>query len=165
MKAYKDGKPIPEISDAEAKKLFDEQRKAGGFPDPPADDPTADEHLDSQASDASTSDDNTPEPIKARSPPRTSKRSKQEKEPPLKPTPHKAVEPIVSLVAERSSKSPEMGRKKKSRKNVKASDEIFAAKKEADEIASPSMLTTQDKDSQQKKKSKGRKRKSEVAES
>jgi len=164
VKAYKEGKPIPEISDAEAKKLFDEQRKAGGFPDPPADDPTAEEHPDSETSNASTSDDDTPEPINARSPPRTSKRSKKEKVSPVKPTPTKAVESVVNPVAERSSKSPERGRKKKSRKNAKASDEIFHAKKEADEVVSSPMLTTQDHDSQQKKKTKGRKRKSEVAE-
>ena len=161
MKAYKEGKPIPEISDAEAKKLFDEQRKAGGFPDPPPDDPTVEEHPDSETSDASTSDDETPEPIKARSPPRTSKRSKKDKESPIKPPPTKMVEPVASPVAERASKSLEIERKKKSRKNAKAADEVLDAK-EAVELVSSPMLTSHD--NQQKKKSKGRKRKSEAIE-
>ena len=162
MKAYKEGKPIPEISDAEAKKLFDEQRKAGGFPDPPPDDPTVEEHPDSETSDASSSDDETPEPIKAHSPPRTSKRSKRDKESSFKATPTKVVEPVASPMAERASKSPEMERKKKTRKNAKASDEVLEAKKEAVEVVSSPMLTSQD--NHQKKKSKGRKRKSEAVE-
>ncbi len=161
VKAYKEGKPIPEISDAEAKKLHDEHRKAGGYPDPPPDDSTIEEHDDHETSDASTSEDDTPEPIKARSPPRTSKRSKKGKASPVKPTPTKAIEPFPSPVAERVSKSPEMERKKKSRKSAKASDEVLEAKKEADEVANSSMLTSQDH--QQRKKSRGRKRKSEAA--
>ena len=162
VKAYKEGKPIPEISDAEAKKLYDQRRKDDGFPDPPLDDPVIEDHAGSETSDASTSDDETPEPIKAQSPPRSSKRSKKDKESPVKRTSSKVVESVVIPMAERVSKSPEMERKKKSRKNTKASDDVLEAKHEAFEVGGSPMLMNQD--NQQKKKSKGRKRKSEAIE-
>ena len=160
MKAYKEGKPIPEISDAEAKKLYDQRRKDDGFPDLPLDDPTVEDEVDSDTSDASTSDDESPEPVKARSPPRSSKRSKKDKELPVKPTRSKPSENVASPVVQRGSKSPENERKKQARKNAKISENVLETKKEAVEIASSPILANQD--NSQKKKTKGRKRKSEA---
>ncbi len=80
VKAYKAGLPIPEISDAEAKKLYDEQQKIGIVHIPPPDHlGHTVAHTDSDTSDAedTSSSDDTPEPPRAPSPPKVSRSSKR----------------------------------------------------------------------------------------
>ncbi|KAF6234885.1 hypothetical protein HO173_006815 [Letharia columbiana] len=166
--AYKAGKPIPEISDAEAKKLYETTKKDGKILAPADLDPG---HIDEEdESDSSTtSDEDSPEPVKAPSPKRkkTAKNSVEKKPPSAKQTPAKAPEPAV---AEPTSQSPEktsLEKKKKAskKKETKGTGDMTDSKKEvvAEPASSPSKLTGQDSQQKQQKK-KGRKRKSEPAE-
>lgn len=133
VKAYKAGLPIPEISDAQAKELYDEQQKIGIFHmSPPEDLAHALDHLDSDTSAAdndTSSSDETPEPPREPSPPRIPRSSKRrhtaekasaalrlanEKT----PTIHKQVTlPPASALEERFPKSSENNRKKRVRKS------------------------------------------------
>lgn len=166
--AYKAGKPIPEISDAEAKKLYEDTKKDGKIPAPADLDPG---HIDEEhTSDSSTtSDEDSPEPVKAPSPKRkkTTKNTMEKKPPVTKQTPAKALE---SVVVEPISQSPEKtasDKKKKAskKKDTKGTGDAIGSKKEAiaEPPSSPPKLTGQDSQQKQQKK-KGRKRKSEVAE-
>lgn len=133
VKAYKAGLPIPEISDAQAKELYDEQQKIGIFHMPPAEDLTrAIDHMDSDTSAAdneTSSSDETPEPPKEPSPPRIPRSSKRrhtadkssaslrlaaEKT----PTNYKQVAlPPASALEERFPRSSENSRRKRVRKS------------------------------------------------
>lgn len=129
VKAYKAGLPIPEISDAQAKELYDEQQKIGIFHMPPPEDlARAIDHIDSDTDNDTSSSDVTPEPPREPSPPRISRSSKRrhtaEKSSALRlaaektPTIHKQVAlPPASALEERFPKSSENNRKKKVRKS------------------------------------------------
>lgn len=82
MKAYKEGLPIPEISDAEAKRLYEQSKPSGGDlgvgQAVSAQLPTDDEASDD--SDDTSTDNDTPEPPKAPSPVPVSKKQKAAKE-------------------------------------------------------------------------------------
>jgi len=147
MKAYKAGLPVPEISDEEAKKLYEEQKKAGIVHEPPKDDIPAAQDIDSD------SDDEPAAPPKAPSPPRASKRRKSDK-----PTPAKGADQ-VQLNAEHEqavkTKSPEKEKKKRAPK---------AKDGKAKEDATPAKPAAAPEDSQKKEKKARKKRKSEAAE-
>ncbi|KAL9066744.1 MAG: hypothetical protein Q9161_007333 [Pseudevernia consocians] len=162
--AYKAGKPIPEISDAEAKKLYETTKKDGKIPAPADLDPGhIDEEEDSDSS--TTSDEDSPEPVKAPSPKRkkTAKNTAEKKPPSAKQTPAKAPEPTTSQSPEKTAL--EKKRKASKKKEPKISGDVIESKKEivAEPPSSPPKVTGQDSQQKQQKK-KGRKRKSEVAE-
>lgn len=133
VKAYKAGLPIPEISDAQAKELYDEQQKIGIFHmSPPEDLAHALDHIDSDTSVAdndTSSSDETPEPPREPSPPRIPRSSKrrhtaEKSSAALRlanektPTIHKQVAlPPASALEERFPKSSENSRKKRVRKS------------------------------------------------
>ena len=173
MKSYKAGQGIPEITDAEAKALYEVSNKEGKPPSPPDLDPEhPDEEVDeddeeeeaggeekSEASDEGSSED-SPEPIKA-PPPKRAKTTKDvtEKKASAKHAPAKEIEP---LVAERSSKSPEKKKKKGSRKkDAKIADDESESKKEV--AAEPAISPIKAASPEKPKKAKGKKRKSEAA--
>lgn len=134
VKAYKAGLPIPEISDAQAKELYDEQQKIGIFHMTPAEDLTrAIDHMDSDTSAAdneTSSSDETPEPPKEPSPPRIPRSSKRRQTADKSsaalrlagektPTIYKQVAlPPTSALEERFPRSSENSRKKRDRKSV-----------------------------------------------
>ncbi len=85
VKAYKAGRPIPEISDTEAKKLYEDERNVGLAPEQLHRELEAPTDLETSL--PSSSDEDTPEPPKAPSPPkspRSSKRRKSGKDPNVK---------------------------------------------------------------------------------
>lgn len=175
VKAYKSGLPIPEITDAEAKKFYDEQRKVGITHEPPQDDLGHIEGpIDTEFSEADASSvDETPEPPKAPSPPkspRSSKRRRSMKEAAdktsmsSKQTAAREMQLIASPEVERISKSPEKERKKKSTRKREAkdiSDNLEMKKDVFAPISSSPKLTSQDTQAKQKRSKK--KRKSEAA--
>lgn len=78
MEAYKAGRPIPEISDIDAKRLFDEERNRGLTIEQSHSQVNSEQphdHLETEIS-VSTSSEEFQEPLKAPTPPRTSKRQK-----------------------------------------------------------------------------------------
>lgn len=82
MKAYKAGEPIPEISDTEAKKMFDDEHNNGLITEQllsHVELEQTEDHLESESS-ISTSSEEPPVSPKAPSPPRTSKRRKNDKD-------------------------------------------------------------------------------------
>ncbi len=166
--AYKAGKPIPEISDAEAKKLYETTKKDGKIPAPADLDPG---HIDEEdESDSSTtSDEESPEPVKAPSPKRkkTAKNAVEKKASSAKQTPAKAPEPVVVEPISQSPEktSPEKKKKASKKKETKGTGEVIDSKKEVvvELPSSPSKPAGQDSQQKQQKK-KGRKRKSEAAE-
>lgn len=166
--AYKAGKPIPEISDAEAKKLYETTKKDGKIPATADLDPG---HIDEEdESDSSTtSEEDSPEPVKAPSPKRkkTAKNTAERKAPSAKQTPAKAPEPVVAEPTSQSPEktSPEKKKKASKKKETKGTGNVTDSKKEmaAEPPSSPPKLTGQDSQQKQPKK-KGRKRKSEAAE-
>lgn len=86
MKAYKAGEPIPEISDAEAKKLFDNDKKNGLTTEgllAQAELEPHEDNLESESS-VSTSSEEPPESPKAPTPPRSSRRRKSDRDQPVK---------------------------------------------------------------------------------
>lgn len=170
VQAYKEGRPIPEISDVEAKKLYDEQLKAGNvkseLPLDPS--PVAAEDEPGSSDDSESSEDESPEPAKEpsppKSPPRASKRRKgaapEKKSSPVKPTPAKQTEPASSPEAERAVKSPEAEKKKKvTKKSAKATEEVEPKGTPAAATSSPPKSIGQDKARRSRKK-----RKSEAVE-
>lgn len=166
--AYKAGKPIPEISDAEAKKLYETTKKDGKIPAPADLDPG---HIDEEdESDSSTtSDEDSPEPVKAPSPKRkkTAKSAAEKKLSSAKQSSAKAPEPVAAEPISQSSEktSPEKKKKISKKKDTKGTGDVNDSKKEtvAEPRSSPPKLTGQDSQQKQQKK-KGRKRKSEAAE-
>jgi len=146
MKAYKAGQPIPQISDAEATKLYEATKKEGKLPKPADLDPGHVEEEDSSSD--SSSEDESPEPIKV-PPPKKSKSDKKSSS--TKPTPAKEAEPAIP---ERSSKSPEKKKKGSKKKDARVADDVAESKKEV--VADPV--------SPVQPKTKGRKRKSTAAE-
>lgn len=177
VKAYKAGLPIPEITDEEAKKLYEEQKKVGIILEPPQDDVEhMEEHLDSETSDAdvsSSSDEQTPEPPKVPSPPKSPRSSKRRKgmkdvadrnSSITKQIVAKEVQPAANLEVDRISKSAEKERKKKGsrKRDTKDFGEPLEPKREfIIPIASSPKVTSQDTPAKQKRSKK--KRKSEVA--
>ena len=177
VKAYKAGLPIPEISDAEAKRLYEEQKRVGIIHEPtPNDIGHKEEQLDSETSDddvSSSSDEESPEPLKVPSPPkspRSSKRRKGMKDVTdryasiTKPIAVKEVQPVATPEVGRISKSPEKGRKKKGtrKRDAKDSGEPLESKREfIIPIARSPRVSVQDTQAKQKRSKK--KRKSEAA--
>ena len=147
MKAYKAGQPIPQISDAEATKLYEATKKEGKLPKPADLDPGHVEEEDSSSD--SSSEDESPEPVIKAPPPKKSKSEKKSSS--TKPTPAKEAEPAVP---ERSSKSPEKKKKGSKKKDAKVVDDVVESKREV--VADPV--------SPVQPKTKGRKRKSTAAE-
>lgn len=159
VKAYKAGLPIPDISDAQAKELYDGLQKAGIHHTPPPEDLThAINHIDmdtSAADDDKSSGYETPEPTRQPTPLRIHRSSKrrdgaekssatlrQANE--ITPPPSKKVSlPPTLALAEGVSKSFKKDRKMKSRKSeikdleaveIKPSafyEPIFAAKQDS----------------------------------
>lgn len=163
--AYKAGKPIPEISDAEAKKIYETTNKDGKIPAPADLDPGHSEEEDETDS-STTSDEESPEPVKAPSPKRKkSAKNAEKKAPSAKQTPAKAPEPVVAEPISHSSgkTSPEKKKKASKKKETKGPGDAADSKKEAvaEPPSSPSKPTGQDSQQKQQKK-KGRKRKSEA---
>lgn len=174
VKAYKAGLPIPEISDAQAKELYDEQQKIGIFHMPPPEDLThAIDHIDSDtsAADDTSSSDETPEPPREPSPPRIPRSSKRrhtaernsaalrqatEKTPIIYK--HVSLPPATAL-EERIPKSSEKDRKKRARKSEIKDLEAVDIKTSA--FAEPKFAK---QDTPGKPKRSRRKRKSEGAE-
>lgn len=171
VKAYKAGLPIPEISDAQAKELYDEQQKIGIFHMPPPEDLAhAIDHIDSDASaadDDTSSSDETPEPPREPSPPRIPRSSKRrqtadknsaalrlaiEKTPIIKQPPAPALD-------ERAPKSSEKDRKKRARKSDIKDPEAVDNRLVA--LAEPKFAK---QDTPGKPKRSKKKRRSEVAE-
>lgn len=170
VQAYKEGRPIPEISDAEAKKLYDEQLKAGNVKsEVPLDpSPAAAEDESGSSGDSETSSDESPEPAKEpsppKSPPRSSKRRKgaaaEKKSLPVKQTPAKQLEPASSPEAERAVKSPEAEKRKRvTKKSTKATEEVEPKATATAGTSSPPKSIGQDKAKRGRKK-----RKSEAVE-
>ncbi|KAL8793283.1 MAG: hypothetical protein Q9195_004143 [Heterodermia aff. obscurata] len=168
-KAYKEGRPIPEITDEDAKKLYDEQIKSGKVKDEAPLDPGEDEgpeeeeeESNDESETSSSEEEPEPEPVKAPSPPpkssRASKRHKgaiSEKKPsPSKQIAVRVPEPVSTPAAVSIAKSPELEKKKKG-SNKKDKGESITLR-----ASSPPKLAISD--SQQKPKRK--KRKSEAAE-
>jgi len=165
VQAYKAGRPIPEISDPEAKKLYDEQLKAGTMKSEAPLDPSPAEAEDESGSsdDTESSDDESPEPAKEpsppKSPPRASKRRKgaasENKSSPVKQTPIKQVEPASSPEADRAIKSPEAEKKKKgTKKSTKATEEVEPKATPTAAASSPPKSIGQDKAKKGRKKRK-----------
>lgn len=133
VKAYKAGLPIPEISDAQAKELYDEQQKIGIFHMPPPEDLAhAIDHVDSDtsaAADDTSSSDETPEPPKEPSPPRIPRSSKRRhtsgrnsaalrQATEKTPTIYKQISlPPVTALEERVPRSSEKDRKRRARRS------------------------------------------------
>lgn len=175
VKAYKAGLPIPDITDAEAKKLYEEQKKVGITHEPPQDDlEHVEEPVDTEISDADASSiDEYPEPPKVPSPPkspRSSKRRKSMKEAVEKTSlsskqiAAKEMQSVASPEVERISKSPEKERRKKStrKRDTKDLSENLEPKKDfIIPISSSPKLTSHD--TQAKHKRSKKKRKSEGA--
>lgn len=170
VKAYKAGKPIPEISDSEAKKLYEEQKKVGIIHEPPHDDlGQSEEHLDSESSNSSSSEDEgSPEPPRAPSPPspRLSKRRKATKDssgkkPSLtKQIPVRELEQTPKSTPGQAAKTFENDKKKKvtRKRDVKGSDEVLDSKKEiVVAVASSPQALSQETPAKQKKSKKKRK--------
>ncbi|SLM33625.1 High mobility group box domain [Lasallia pustulata] len=171
-KAYKEGRAVPEISDEEAKKLYEEQKKAGIVHEPPKEDPAAVED-DAETTSSDSSDDESSEPPKAPSPPkspRASKRRKTAKEAaekassPVKKNPAKDADQIQleNEQAQRSS-PPKSLEKKKTRPKKRSTDDAMDAGKEVAEAKSSPLKSTIE-DSSKKEKRARKKRKSEAAE-
>lgn len=166
--AYKAGKPIPEISDAEAKKLYEDTKKDGKIPAPADLDPGHIEEEDTSDS-TTTSDEDSPEPIKTPSPSPKRKKTKNtvEKKPASsKQTPAKAFQPVVVEPISQSLEKTSLEKKKKaSKKNTRGTGDGLSSRKEAvaNRPSSPPKVTGQDSQQKQQKK-KGRKRKSEALE-
>lgn len=172
VKAYKAGKPIPEISDSEARRLYDEQRKVGITHEPPHDDLVqSEEHLDSGSSSASSSEaEESPEPPRAPSPPspRLSKRRKAKdsggkRSSVAKQVSTQKIEPTPKSSAGQIAKSPENDKKKKSmrKRDGKGSDETLDPRKSIIvPISGSPQVLSQEAQSKQKKSKK--KRKSEL---
>ena len=147
MKAYKAGQPIPQISDAEATKLYEATKKEGKLPKPADLDPG---HVDEEESSSdSSSEDESPEPVVKAPPPKKSKTEKKSSA--TKPPPAKEAEPAV---LERSSKSPEKKKKGSKKKDVKVIDDVAESRKE---VVADTVSPVQPK-------TKGRKRKSTAME-
>lgn len=170
VKAYKAGKPIPVISDSEAKALYDEQKRIGIAHDPSHDDlEQINEHLETETSDTSSSEEETPEPLKAPSPPssRLSKRRKILKEPekkssPIKPAVVQETEPTMNSALDQMQKFAEKGTKKTGRRrDTKGVEQTSDVKKD---IAVPIMSSPQvvNHDTQLKPRKSKKKRKSEA---
>ncbi|KAI4147873.1 MAG: hypothetical protein L6R39_002995 [Caloplaca ligustica] len=161
VKAYKAGQPIPDFTNDEKQRLYDQQRKAGATPVPIPE--TTSDHDEKSSSDeeegseTTSSDEASPEPPKAVSPPKAPRASKRGKG--AKEKAEKKVTPIKE--ASPAAKTPETDQKKKTSKkrDARALDGVPEPKKEAQaEIASsPAKLK---KESEPKPKRK--KRKSEV---
>lgn len=162
--------PIPEITDDQAKKLYEEQKRVGITHEPPQDDlGHMEEPIDTEISDVDASSiDESPEPPKVPSPPkspRASKRRKSMKEAADKTSlssKQTAVRemPVASPGVERISKSPEKERKKKSTRKREAKDlsENLEPKKDVIlPISSSPKSTSQDTQAKQKRSKKKRK--------
>jgi hypothetical protein len=82
VKAYKAGQPIPEISDTEAKKLYEDERNVGLIPE--RSHRELEPHTDPETSLPPSCDQDSPEPPRAPPPPKSlsiSKRRKSGKDP------------------------------------------------------------------------------------
>ena len=131
MKAYKEGLPIPEISDADAKRLYEQTKSSGGDVGTAqivsANAPTDDEG--SEASDDTSSGNDSPEPIKAPSPVPASKKQKTAKEASKRKQLAAEPEPVLDP-ALRSPEKKKPGKKGRGNETVDvkgASTEIPAA--------------------------------------
>ena len=169
MRSYKAGNGIPEISDSEAVKLYEESHKSGKLPSPPdldkghvdeeveedEDDDEDDEEKEGEKTDDTSTEEDTPEPVKA-PPPKRSKTAKEAKAG-AKQVPVKEVQPIVT---ERSTQSPEKKKKKSSKKDAKGASDVAQAKK--DIVENTSSPTPKAASPEKQKKGKGKKRKSEA---
>ncbi|MCJ1253679.1 hypothetical protein MMC24_001491 [Lignoscripta atroalba] len=176
VKAYKAGLPIPEISDAEARKIYESLKKAGIVHEAPKDVVgPLEEDLATESTSSNGDVDDSPEPPKAPSPPKSPRASKRRKttkdsaekaSSPAKPSSTKLAEkPTASSespAVERSSQSPEKERKKKTLKK-KGADDASDAKKAA-APASESTPAKASQDNQKKDKKVRKKRKSEAVE-
>ncbi len=175
VKAYKAGLPIPEISDAQAKELYDQLQKIGIFHRPPPEDLAhAIDHLDpdnSAADGEKSSSDETPEPIRERSLRRIHRSSKR-RHPAEKsfaalrqanemtPTSDKQVSlPPTPALEGRVPKSSKKDRKKKARKSETFDLEAVDIKPSA--FAEPMFAAKQDTPGKSKRSK--RERKSEAA--
>ena len=166
-KAYKEGKPIPEISDAEAIKLFEEQKKAGVVLEIPKDNHhVVEEERDTEI----TSSDESIEVVKVPSPPKSPRASKRRKNAksaeaaissPVNYSHAKEPESVLSSAAERVSRSPEKAKKKRlSKKTERKGGDGTQLNKELAAHSASSPPTG----SQKQEKKARKKRKSEAAE-
>lgn len=172
VKAYKAGLPIPDITDAEAKRLYEEQKKVGITHEPPQDDlGHMEEPIDTEVSDVDASSiDDSPEPPRVPSPPKSPRSSKRRKS--MKDALDKTsllsrqaaardMQLVASPEVERISKSPEKERKKKSTRKRDAKDLSENLEPKKDVIIPFSNSPNQDTQAKQKRSKK--KRKSEAA--
>lgn len=163
MKAYKAGRPIPEISDAQAEKLYEEAQKAGlmeGFEE-------IEDDVEMESSISISSKEDSVEPPKAPSPPkspRTSKRRKSGKDldvtrPSLAPPIQTKEEDFGSVESVNRVVGSE--KKKRSTRNREVNDaDDQASLKDIPEIDATPSKPSQDIHAKSKKSR--RKRKSEI---
>lgn len=154
VKAYKAGEPIPEISDTEAKKLFDKEKNNGSITErllSHAELEQTEDHLESESS-ISTSSEEPPVSPKDPSPPRSSKRRKIDRDQPVKqpsPPPQlsmKGPDPdsdeSASIVVEKRNKRPVRKREpKEADENLGSGDLVptvaISSKRSSDNFSKP----------------------------
>jgi hypothetical protein len=163
VKAYKAGRPIPEISDTEAEKLYEEAKKAGlmeGFEE-------IEDHIETESSVSTSSKEDSVEPPKALSPPkspRTSKRRRSGKDlngKRLSLVPHIQTKDEDFGSGESVNRVVELEKKKRPTRNKEVNDaDDKATPKDIPETNASPSKTNQDIHSKTKRSK--RKRKSEI---
>ncbi|KAL9099878.1 MAG: hypothetical protein Q9163_004684 [Psora crenata] len=130
-KAYRAKQPLPDISDAQAKHLYEQAKKSAKIqsPTPVKSGHTSEE--DSDTSDDGSSDDESPEPEKSPSPAPAAKKQKLSKAARKKAALAAEPDPILDPAL----RSPVT--KRTSKKSAKAAEEAPVAKKAVTEAASP----------------------------
>lgn len=170
MEAYKAGRPIPEISDVDAKKLFDEEKNRGLTIEQShshVNSEQPEDHLESEIS-VSTSSEESQEPLKAPTPPRTSKRQKNGRDQHMKRLSIATQLPTQAMALDSSElASPILDTEKKIKKadrkrDVKQLNEAVGSK---DVVPADMSSSKRNSDNFSKSKKSKRKRKSEVFES
>lgn len=167
VKAYKAGMPIPEISDTEARRLYEEEENHGFIVEQSNSRDEIDrpeDALDSERS-VSPSSEQSQEPLKVRSPPRSSKRRKSEKDHRVKRLSHvtqlpmREVNPDSSEVAS-PKLEPEKNNKRILRKREKEDGDVTLDSR--DPVSEIVGLSKQFSDNTSKSKRSKRKRRSDV---
>lgn len=154
LQAYKEGKPIPEISEEAAKKLFEEQSKNGQpIEDAASDDEDAAVDEEQAAADSSSDESESeedPEPIKEPSPPKPNKRQKTSKAAPEK----KAAKAKTPVAREQSPTPAPASPVKSAAKDKKAKSSRKSAAKEPEPVVEPKSTPSAKKEKAAKKKRK-----------
>ncbi|KAG8533818.1 uncharacterized protein KY384_001559 [Bacidia gigantensis] len=147
MKAYKAGLPLPEIDEAEAKRLYLQNKQTGKIPDTTNIEtqhaPVAEENT--ETSEDSSSDEES-EPLKEPSPPPATKKQKVGKE----AAKRKAAAPEPEPVLDPALRGPE---KKKPGKRGSKATEAAESKKAAAELAAPPPKTEEKSKKKKQRKS------------